>query len=97
MFTLPPPPPCVTSYVYVICHVLRVTWHMSYVTFFIFIFIESCFGQSGEASWWRVCHQRGYPSSFICLELCESQNSPHLADFLFVCHHNMQFEAIPTK
>ena len=44
------PPPNMSR---VTCYVLRVTCHMSHVTFF--------FGQSGEAYQWRVCYQRGLP------------------------------------
>ena len=36
------------------CHVSRVTFHMSYVTCHI-----SCV--TYEAYWWRVCYQRGLP------------------------------------
>ena len=40
----------------VTCHISRVTCHVSGVTchFFLFLFL-----QSGGASWWRVCYQRG--------------------------------------
>ena len=37
----------------VTCHLSRVTCQMSRVIFFLF------FGQSGGASQWRVCYQRG--------------------------------------
>ena len=49
----------------VICHVSYVTCHMSHVTchmsFCLFLFF---FGQSGGASCWRVCYQRGLPRLF---------------------------------
>ena len=37
------------------CHMSRVTCHMSQFFFYFF------FGQSGEAYRWRVCYQRGLP------------------------------------
>ena len=37
--------------------------HVSRVTFFFF------FGQSGLASWWRVCYQRGIPS-LVYISIC---------------------------
>ena len=43
------------------CHMSRVTCHMSCV-FFYFVF-----GQSGGASQWRVCYQRGLPSLVFIL------------------------------
>ena len=60
---------CVTCHMScVTCHVSHVTCHMSHVTFY-FIFIHNifCYGQSGEASWWMVCYQRG----LACLVLFE--------------------------
>ena len=42
----------------VMCHVSRVTCHVSHVMFLFFLFF---FGQSGEAYRWRVCYQRGLP------------------------------------
>ena len=38
------------------CHVSRVTCHRSKIYIYIFFF-----GQSGEASRWRVCYKRGLP------------------------------------
>ena len=38
------------------CHISGVMFHVSHV-----IFSFSFFGQSSEASWWRVCYQRGLP------------------------------------
>ena len=52
------PPPSVT------CHVWRVTCHMSCVTchiIYIYMYFVWEWGQSGEASRWRVCYQRGLP------------------------------------
>ena len=55
------------------CHVSRVTCHMSHVFLFYFTFFTTKknikikiihsekIGQSGEASRWRVCYQRGLP------------------------------------
>ena len=40
------------------CHVLHVTCHMSHV---LFLFCLIFFGQSGEASQWRVCYQFDLP------------------------------------
>ena len=37
------------------CHMSRVTCHMSHVTFFSFFLL------SGEAYWWRVWYQQGLP------------------------------------
>ena len=45
---------------HVTCHMSRVTCHMSCVTCIIY-FLLLFFGQSGEASRWRVCYQRGLP------------------------------------
>ena len=52
---------CVTCHVSqrVMCHVSRITCHMSHVIFFIFLYFF--FGQSGESYLWRVCYQRGLP------------------------------------
>ena len=44
------------------CHMSGVTCHVSCVTFLLYIFF--C-GQSGGASWWRVCYQRGLPVYFF--------------------------------
>ena len=49
---------CVTS------HMSRVTCHLSHVIFFFYIlifFYVKKNGQSGGASRWRVCYQRGLP------------------------------------
>ena len=43
------------------CHVLRVTCHVSHVTIFFLFIIIFFFGQFGEAYRWRVCYQRGLP------------------------------------
>ena len=51
-----PPPSCHVSYF--TGHVSCVTCHMSHVMcHFFHVFLL----QSGEASWWRVCYQRGVP------------------------------------
>ena len=42
------------------CHVSHVTCHINFNLLFIYFF-----GQSGEASRWRVCYQRGLPRLFI--------------------------------
>ena len=42
------------------CHVSRVSCHIS--------FFSSFFLQSGEASWWRVCYQRGLPRLVFLLQ-----------------------------
>ena len=39
------------------CHVSRVTCHMS----ILFFYFTKKIGQSDGASWWRVCYQRGLP------------------------------------
>ena len=65
----------------VMCHLSRVTYHMS--LFFTikkkinkikklhFFVIHKKIEQSGGASWWRVCYQRGLPRLvFIQLEEC---------------------------
>ena len=61
------PPPSVTYPVsYVRCHVSGVPcqvsgvrcWSVTNLFFLIFLLL---FGQSCEASWWRVCYQRGLP------------------------------------
>ena len=44
---------------HVTCHVSCVTCHMSHVIFFFF-YVKKI-GQSGGASRWRVCYQRGLP------------------------------------
>ena len=44
----------------VICHISPVTCHVSYVTC-NFLYNEKKSGQSGGASRWRVCYQRGLP------------------------------------
>ena len=46
-------------------HVTHITCHMACVTcHFIFFFS----GQSGGASWWRVCYQRGLPRLVLPLD-----------------------------
>ena len=46
----------------VMCHVSRVTCHMSPVTCHLsHVTCHKKIGQSGEASRWRVCYQRGLP------------------------------------
>ena len=40
------------------CHVSGVTCQVLHVIFFLYLFF---FLQSGGASWWRVCYQRGLP------------------------------------
>ena len=51
----------------VTCHVSPVTCHMSHVNFFFYIkktqkkIPSEKIGQSGGASRWRVCYQRGLP------------------------------------
>ena len=58
---------CHMSYVtchmsHVTCHMSHVTWHMSHVMCHISILsLYLFFGQSGGASWWRVCYQLGLP------------------------------------
>ena len=64
----PPRPTCHMSYVmchklHVTCHVSHVTCHKSCVMFFFFFFFSILVLQSGWASWWRVCYQRG----LLCL------------------------------
>ena len=68
---------------HVTCHVSRVTCHMSSVTchmskknyiLIFFFFSRTQIGQSGGASRWRVCYQRGLP----CLVLA------YLLIFLFL-------------
>ena len=44
----------------VMCHVSRVTCHMSKKKLHFF-FLRKKNGQSGGASRWRVCYQRGLP------------------------------------
>ena len=64
MFT-PHPVSCVKCHVSrVMCHVSRVTCHVSRVNChmsFFFFFIVKKIWQSGGASRWRVCYQRGLP------------------------------------
>ena len=50
-----PTPPCHMSHV--TCHMSRTTCHMSLITCMYIFF----WGQSGEASRWRVCYQWGLP------------------------------------
>ena len=45
------------------CQMSHVVYHVSNVFFFSF------FQQRGEASWWRVCYQRGYPVQFLRLSV----------------------------
>ena len=45
----------------VTCHVSRVTGPMSKKLHFFFFLHKKKFGQSGGASWWSVCYQRGLP------------------------------------
>ena len=57
-----PPQTCHVSHV--TCHVSRVTCHLSHVIFLFYIyifFLRKKIGQSGGASRWRVCYQRGLP------------------------------------
>ena len=52
------PPPCFTCHVsHVMCPVSRVRCQVSH--FYLFL-------QSGGASWWRVCYQRGLPR-LVCV------------------------------
>ena len=45
------------------CHMTGVTCQVSGVTTFFFL-------QSGRASWWRVCYQRGLPRLVASAEPC---------------------------
>ena len=50
---------------HVTCHMSPVKCHMSHVKkklhFFVCFFLHKKIGQSGGASRWRVCYQRGLP------------------------------------
>ena len=59
---------------YVTCQVSPVACHVSGVT--CLFFCSLFFGQSGEASRWRVCYQRGLP------QLVSSVGAPLLSDCL---------------
>ena len=65
---------------HVTCHMSCVTCHMSkkeklqliiYILFYLFILFFFCktIGQSGRASRWRACYQRGLPRLFLLLSL----------------------------
>ena len=54
----------------VTCHMSHITCHMSHVmcqvppdTFFFFFYIW----QRGQATWWRVCYQQGWPCLVLSL------------------------------
>ena len=56
------------------CHISHVKCHVSDVTchsFFLLLF----FGQSGGASRWRVCYQRGLPSQFFSPKVDKKNHS----------------------
>ena len=46
---------------HVTCHLSHVTCHMSHVTCQSYLYHFKKIGQSGGASWWRVCYQRSLP------------------------------------
>ena len=59
-----PPTKCHMSHV--MCQVSGVRCQVSHVIFFILLFF---FLQSGEASRWRVCYQRGLPRLVFIVSL----------------------------
>ena len=79
----------------VTCHMSCVTCHMSQFFFLFYLFIYLFFGQSGEASRWRVCYQRGLPRLvFSNMDLCarmtkstlaKGQNYLHAGFYLVSC------------
>ena len=74
---------CVTCHVsHVTCHMSRVTCHVSHVknTFFYNFFKKKNYttkniGQSGGASRWRVCYQRGLPR--LVWEVITNEQNDH--------------------
>ena len=66
---------------HVTCHMSHVTYHVSGVACQVscvkFLFYFFFLGQSGEASWWRVCYQRGL------FRLVSRQRQRHIVLFLF--------------
>ena len=56
------------------CHVSRFTCHMSCITTTT---KNQKNGPSGEAIWWRVCYQLGYPVEFSSLQFVTTLWSSH--------------------
>ena len=73
------------SRVSVMCHVSRVTCHMSHV-FFLFFFL-----QSGEVYRWMVCYQRSLPHLVYIIAPSHIVAKSVFFVLSFVCPLPMQF------
>ena len=78
----------------VTCHVSCVTCHMSHVTCHMFFFF---FSQSGEASLWKVCYQRGLPRLVLMCTCTYSYIYTCIKVLIFTCIIILIFTCTWTK
>ena len=79
------------------CHVSCVNCHMSQVFWFLFILIEwkEKNRQSGRASWWRVCFQRGIP--YLTVHSSTDCTLKHILYFTVYWNVNCYCKSFHTK